>query len=159
VELTTLSATETRGLGERLGQLLQPGDFIALNGDLGAGKTQFAQGVARGLAVPEEYRVTSPTYTLLNIFPGRLPLYHFDLYRLEGSSEVAELGFDEYFYGPGACLVEWAERLGAEEPVDSLVITFRYLDEERRQLRFTAQGKRSAELLRQLAAHEKTFDP
>jgi tRNA threonylcarbamoyladenosine biosynthesis protein TsaE len=159
VELMSLSAEETRLLGERLGLLLQPGDFILLKGDLGAGKTHFVQGVARGLAVPAEYRVTSPTYTLLNIFPGRLPLYHFDLYRLAGSSEVAELGFDEYFSGSGACLVEWAERLGPEEPGDSLVISMRYLDEDRRQLRFTARGERSAELLRQFAALEKTFDP
>jgi len=159
VELMSFSADETKGLGERLGLQLQPGDFISLKGDLGAGKTHFVQGVARGLAVPEEYRVTSPTYTLLNIFPGRLPLYHFDLYRLAGSNEVAELGFDEYFYGSGACLVEWAERLGTEEPDDSLVISFSYLDEGRRQLRFTARGERSAKLLRQFAAHEKTFDP
>jgi tRNA threonylcarbamoyladenosine biosynthesis protein TsaE len=159
MEVMSSSAEETRGFGEILGRLLQPGDFIALQGDLGAGKTQFVQGVARGLAVPADYRVTSPTYTLLNIYPGRLPLYHFDLYRLTGGSDVADLGFEEYFFGHGACLVEWAERLDATGPDDYLIITFRYQGEEGRSLYFTAHGQRSTELLREFASGENSFDP
>jgi tRNA threonylcarbamoyladenosine biosynthesis protein TsaE len=159
VELLSRSAAETRRLGEHLGRLVQPGDFVALYGDLGAGKTQFVQGVARGLAVPEEYRVTSPTYTLMNMYPGRLPLYHFDLYRLTSADELADLGFDEYFFGSGVCLVEWSERLGTEGPDDLLLVTLRYVAEEQRAISFKAQGERSRKLLAALAGGEKTFDP
>ena len=159
MEFVTESAEETRQLGEQLGHLLQPGDFVALQGDLGAGKTQFAQGVARGLAVPAEYTVTSPTYALMNIFPGRLPLYHFDLYRLGGAHEVEELGFDEYFYGCGVCLVEWAERLGQDTPATLLSATFSHEGDDRRRIRIEARGVRAEALLRQLAAGEKPFDP
>lgn len=159
MEVITQQVTETRAWGARLGRLVQPGDFIALHGDLGAGKTHFAQGVAQGLVVPDEYRVTSPTYTVLNIYPGRLPLYHFDLYRLSGAAEIVELGFAEYFYGTGVCLVEWAERLGNECPADRLEIAFSYAREEQRVIRFTAVGERSKTLLQQLALDEKSFDP
>jgi tRNA threonylcarbamoyladenosine biosynthesis protein TsaE len=159
VEVITQQAAETRAWGDMLGRLVQSGDFIALHGDLGAGKTHFAQGVAQGLAVPDEYRVTSPTYTVLNIYPGRLSLYHFDLYRLSGAAEIVELGFEEYFYGAGVCLVEWAERLGSECPADHLAIAFSYAGEEQRILHFTAVGERSETLLQQLAQIEKSFDP
>ncbi len=159
MEVISQQVAETRTLGARLGLLLQSGDFVTLHGDLGAGKTHFAQGVAQGLAVPAEYRVTSPTYTVLNIYPGRLPLYHFDLYRLSGSAEIVELGFEEYFYGDGVCLVEWAERLGNECPADHLEISFSYGGEEQRVIRFTAAGERSETLLQQLVGNEKPFDP
>jgi tRNA threonylcarbamoyladenosine biosynthesis protein TsaE len=159
VEVITLQAAETLAWGAMLGRLVQSGDFVALHGDLGAGKTHFAQGVAQGLAVPDEYRVTSPTYTVLNIYPGRLPLYHFDLYRLSGAAEIVELGFEEYFYGTGICLVEWAERLGNECPADHLEIAFSYAGEDHRLIRFTAVGERSETLLQHLVLGEKSFDP
>lgn len=155
MEVITRQVAETQSWGARLGCLVQPGDFVALRGDLGAGKTHFAQGVATGLAVPAEYRVTSPTYTVLNIYPGRLPLYHFDLYRLSGPAEIVELGFEEYFYGAGVCLVEWADRLGHECPADHLEIAFSYAGDEQRVIRFTAIGQRAETLLQGI----KSFDP
>jgi tRNA threonylcarbamoyladenosine biosynthesis protein TsaE len=159
LEVLTACVEETRALGALLGKSLTPGDFIALCGDLGAGKTQFVQGIARGLAVPEEYRVTSPTYTLLNIYPGRVPLYHFDLYRLTSGAEALDMGFDEYFYGQGACLVEWAERLESECPENYLMVHFQYLSEASRVIRFEPHGERAIKLLQTLPYGEKPFDP
>lgn len=156
---TTESAAATRALGAQLGALLRPGDFIALRGDLGAGKTQFVQGIATGLAVPAAYHVTSPTYTVLNIYPGRLQLFHFDLYRLSGPDEVFELGFDDYFYGEGVSVVEWSERLAADCPEDHLSVDFTYDGDDRRTLTITPHGRRSVELFQQFVKGEKTFDP
>lgn len=161
LEVCTGSAAETSALGRRLGSLLRPGDFVALTGDLGTGKTEFARGVATGMGVDGEIPITSPTFTLLNIYQGRLPFYHFDLYRLAGSGEVMELGFEEYFYGGGACLVEWAERLQDEMPGDRLTILFHHGGEERRCLLFEPHGKRYEELMGDLfpEGRKKCFDP
>ena len=148
--VTARSAAETELLGECLGRVLDPGDVVALAGDLGAGKTRFAQGVARGLEVDSAQPVTSPTFTLLNIYPGRVPLYHFDLYRLAGDDDVAELGFGDYFHGDGVCLVEWAERLVTELPAAYLAITFAHAGEERRTLTFEPCGERFTEILAKL---------
>lgn len=146
----TNSSAETVALGERLGRLLAPGDFIALVGDLGAGKTQFTKGIAAGLGVDPGTPVTSPTYTILNIYQGRLPLYHFDLYRLEGGEEVEELGFEEYFSGSGVCVVEWAERMGEEPQGGVLTVTIDHAGPEGRVVRFEARGDRPEAILRQL---------
>lgn len=150
--IMTKSGTETVELGARLGRLLAPGDFIALVGELGAGKTQFAKGIAVGLEVDLDTPVTSPTYTILNIYQGRLPLYHFDLYRLHGPEDVAELGFEEYFYGGGACVVEWAERLGEEMPAQVLTVSLNHAGVEERAVTFAATGARPAQLLKELFA-------
>ena len=148
--IITRSEDETAALGGRLGSLLQAGDFIALTGELGSGKTRFVRGVAAGLTVDPATRITSPTYSLLHIYTGRLPLYHFDLYRLAGDSDVAELGFAEFFYGDGACLVEWADRLREEMPAECLTITFSHVEADRRRIDFTAAGDRYEELLKNL---------
>ena len=148
--VVTRSGEETVALGERLGRLLAPGDFVALVGELGAGKTQFAKGVAAGLEVDPGIPVTSPTYTILNIYQGRIPLYHFDLYRLGGPEEIAELGFEEYFDGAGACVVEWAERLADEAPAELLTVTLRHAGGESRTVCFAGSGSRAAELLGKL---------
>jgi tRNA threonylcarbamoyladenosine biosynthesis protein TsaE len=148
--VVTKSGEETVALGARLGRLLAPGDFVALVGELGAGKTQFAKGIAAGLEVDPQTPVTSPTYTILNIYQGRIPLYHFDLYRLHGPEEVAELGFEEYFFGTGACVIEWAERLGEEVPEHLLTVSLSHAGADSRTVSFDATGKRASDLLERL---------
>lgn len=148
--VVTRSSAETVEWGARLGRLLAPGDFIALVGELGAGKTQFAKGIAAGLDVDPDTPVTSPTYTILNIYQGRLPLYHFDLYRLHTPEDVADLGFEEYFFGSGACVVEWAERMGEETPDQILTVSLSHSGDQERTISFAAQGSRPAALLEAL---------
>lgn len=136
-------------MGERLGRLLMPGSFIALTGELGSGKTQFVRGVATGLGIDGTVPVTSPTFTLLNEYrQGRLTLYHFDLYRLSGGDDAAELGFDEYFHGSGVCLVEWAERLGADLPAERIDILFEYSGETERRIVFIPRSSIHEALLK-----------
>ena len=152
------SAAETARLGELLGMLAGPGDFIMLRGDLGSGKTQFAGGVATGLGVDPAIPVTSPTYTLLNSYSGRCPLHHFDLYRLSGAVEVAELGFDEYFEGDGVALLEWAERLQDLLPEQRLEVVFTYLDQNTRRISFLPHGKHYQEMVDRLNLHDITSE-
>lgn len=150
VTIKTFSSTETIELGEKLAELLRPGDIVCLNGDLGAGKTAFSQGVARGLGVGET--VTSPTFTLINEYRGRLPLYHFDVYRLGGPAEMEDLGYEEYFYGQGVCLIEWAGLVEPILPRERLDITLsreEYLD-DRRMIIFIPLGYRYQQLLEEL---------
>lgn len=106
--LHSASVEQTRRLGMALGALLAPGDVVLLEGELGAGKTALTQGIGAGLGVPGV--INSPTFTILKEYMGRIALYHFDLYRIESPDEVYALGFDDYFAGEGACVVEWAER-------------------------------------------------
>lgn len=150
--ITTNSPEDTASLGEMLGRLLQPGDFVALIGDLGAGKTHFVQGVARGLDVPAEVSVTSPSYTLLNEYAGRVPLYHFDLYRLVGDDDIDDLGFQEYFSGTGICLVEWADRLRMQLPGSYLRITILDRGDTCRSIELSGVGGRFVALAAALAA-------
>lgn len=150
--LVSTSEQATVALGRELGRLLLPGDFIGLIGDLGSGKTHFVRGVAEGDEVATDVCVTSPSYTLLNEYAGRVPLYHFDLYRLRGDADIVELGFDEYFYGDGACLVEWAERLDEELPGENLKICFSHLDDTSRKIELISTGSRYDNLARQLVA-------
>jgi tRNA threonylcarbamoyladenosine biosynthesis protein TsaE len=107
-EIETRDAEETRALGERLGHQLSRGDVVALMGDLGSGKTTLAQGICRGLGVIGV--VNSPSFTIVNEYRGRHPVYHLDCYRLEGRDDLLGLGYEEYFYGDGVCLIEWAEK-------------------------------------------------
>ncbi|HEU5439353.1 MAG TPA: tRNA (adenosine(37)-N6)-threonylcarbamoyltransferase complex ATPase subunit type 1 TsaE [Ktedonobacterales bacterium] len=156
--LRSRSAEETRRLGEALGRLLAAGDVILLTGELGAGKTALTQGIARGLGVPGV--VNSPTFTLLKEYQGRLPLYHFDLYRIEDPTELEELGFAEYFCGDGVSVVEWAERgepaaeagLETPWPADALRVRIGTVGPKERTLHVTAEGPRGRALLAELAA-------
>lgn len=154
------SAEQTQRLGMRLGELLTGGELILLEGQLGTGKTTFTQGLAVGLDITAN--INSPTFTLLKEYPGQTrqskpgeaarvgpPLYHFDLYRLDDAAEIFDLGFDDYFYGSGVCIVEWAERADLYWPADHLRIRFKTLSETRRGLLFSATGARYCELLRQ----------
>lgn len=150
-QVETDSPEATFALGQRLGRLATPPLLILLRGELGAGKTLLAQGLARGLGVPAEVAVHSPTYTLLNHYAGRCPVYHFDLYRLNGADELEELGFDEFAHGDGVALVEWAERLDRTD-FPHLDIALEILAGDRRRLQLTARGGADERLLRQLAA-------
>ena len=147
---------ETRALGRRLGQLAKPGLVVLLAGDLGAGKTCFAQGVADGLGTPADTPVTSPSYTLLNIHCGRLPLYHFDLYRLSAVADLEDLGYDELAEGDGLTLVEWADRLSTPPPA-SLRVELRHIDATRRELCFQADDADGEKLLAALAGAANTL--
>lgn len=110
-------AKDTFALGERIGALAKPGMILSLEGDLGAGKTVFAQGFAKGLGISEP--VCSPTFTIVQVYEeGRLPLYHFDVYRIGDIEEMEEIGYEDYFYGDGVCLIEWADRIAELLPED-----------------------------------------
>ena len=129
----TNSASETRALGEQLAPGLRPGDTVILEGELGAGKSELARGIARGLGVTET--VTSPSFTILNVYEsGRCPLYHFDWYRLESEEELYELGMDEYLGGDGIAVVEWAERCPDAVPEDCIRIRLEATGEETRRI-------------------------
>lgn len=105
----TFSPDETELIGKKLGENSKPGDVYCLNGDLGVGKTVFTKGFADGLGITEH--ITSPTFTIVNEYSGRLKFYHFDVYRIEDEDEMYEIGFDEYLFGNGVCLIEWAEKI------------------------------------------------
>ena len=137
-------------LGEKLGALLGAGDLICLYGGLGAGKTCFAQGIARGLGV--EGAVTSPTFTLINEHYGRLPFFHMDVYRLDSVAEMEDLGYEEYFYDGGVTLVEWAEKIDELLPEDRLDISIDRTGEgeDFRQVTLSPRGERFRLLVKEL---------
>ena len=136
----TSSANETQLLAEKLGLLLHPGDVVALMGELGSGKTLFAQGLARGLEVPEAFYITSPSFAIINEYPGRIPFFHLDLYRVSSVEELSELGLEEIIYGNGAVAIEWAERLGGDLPEERLEVHLKFKDETSRTLIFYGFG-------------------
>ncbi|WP_227764692.1 tRNA (adenosine(37)-N6)-threonylcarbamoyltransferase complex ATPase subunit type 1 TsaE [Zhaonella formicivorans] len=149
-EYLSTSSEETKQLGYLLSRLLQPRDVIRLEGDLGAGKTTFAQGVCTGLGVASE--VTSPTFTILHIYDGKMPVYHIDAYRIESELELEDLGLEEYLEGQGVSLVEWAEKILTIMPDDYLQVEIRRgLGESERKIIFTAVGAgRYQELIEEL---------
>ena len=148
LELISSSPEDTQQLGRYLGESAQPGDVYLLSGKLGAGKTCLTQGIAWGLGGTEY--AASPTFVLVREMPGRLPLYHIDLYRLDNLEEIADLGLDDYFYGRGVCVVEWAEKGLGVLPTEHLQIKINYTGETERRLVLTPCGKRYEELLHHL---------
>jgi len=128
------SQQETYHFGKFLGENLQPGDLVALCGELGAGKTCLTQGIARGVGVPEGYRITSPTFTIINEYPGRLTLYHLDLYRLSGVRDLDEIGYEDCFNRNGVVVVEWAEKITEVLPENAFYIFITYVNEHRRKI-------------------------
>lgn len=129
------SPNETKKIAAKISKELKAGDIVALIGNLGGGKTTFIQGLAEGLKISKECYVNSPTFTLLNEYKGgRLPLYHFDFYRLNSLSEFVDLGFDEYFNGKGICAIEWAEKFMNELPKTAYKIKFEIVDETTRRI-------------------------
>lgn len=122
MEYLSHSPEETEQLGEQLGRTLRPGSVVAYRGDLGMGKTAFTRGLARGLGCT--CRVTSPTFTIVNEYSGALPLFHFDMYRLDSSDELFDIGWEDYLSRGGVCAVEWSERVEDALPEDALWVSF-----------------------------------
>jgi len=130
--------------------MLKGGEIIGLTGDLGAGKTCFVRGAAEGLGVGKEAWIRSPTFTLVNEYDGRLPVYHIDLYRIGSAQELEELNLREYLYAEGASFIEWFEKLPATEVDEWLGVDFEHAGENERQISFAAHGERYEELLQRL---------
>ena len=136
MEFLTNSPEETESVGSALGRIIKPGTIIAYRGDLGAGKTAFTRGLARGLGADD--MVTSPTYTIVNEYlGGRLPLFHFDMYRLASSDDLWDIGWEDYLDRNGVCAVEWSENV-ADAMEDAISITIEKLGEDSR--RITIEG-------------------
>lgn len=152
--LVSHSDRETHRIGERLGALCQAGDVVLLEGALGAGKTALTQGIGRGLGVAVV--INSPTFTLVKEYAGRLPLYHFDLYRLDDEDEVLDLGVDEYLEGDGVCVVEWADRAPGVWPPSHLRIRLVVTGSHERRLELEGCGERGAALGRALLSAAAT---
>jgi tRNA threonylcarbamoyladenosine biosynthesis protein TsaE len=160
LDIISHGPAQTQRLGMRLGELLQGGELILLEGQLGTGKTTFTQGLAVGMGITEV--VSSPTFTLLKEYPGQsrsemqqgmVPrvgpaLYHFDLYRLDDPEEIFDLGFEEYFYSNGVCVIEWADKANLFWPSEHLRLRLKVLSETKRGLLFIATGAKYCELLR-----------
>ncbi len=148
LELISRSPEQTQALGMRIGQLAQPGDVFLLVGELGTGKTCLTQGIAWGLGI-EEYAL-SPSFVIMRELHGRLPLYHIDLYRLDRIEESIDLGLDDYLYGGGVCVVEWAEKALSILPLEHLMIEISYLSDTERSLKMKHKGQRYVEILAEI---------
>lgn len=131
----TKNKEETIELGKRLGKVLTKGSIIGFFGDLGSGKTTMIKGVAQGLGVNE--LVKSPSFVVVTEYKGRLPVYHIDLYRIADSNELPEIGFDQYLYGEGISLIEWAERAGNLLPTDAVKVKFEIINHNQRSITIT----------------------
>ena len=148
LKLISHSPEQTQRLGIRIGELALPGDILLLVGALGTGKTCLTQGIAWGLGI-KEYAL-SPSFVIIRELYGRLPLYHIDLYRLDHIEEIVELGLDDYLYGSGVCVVEWAEKGLSVLPTEHLLIQISYLSDSERSFQLKPSGKRYLEILAQL---------
>lgn len=146
-KLITHSPEETRELGRNIGKLALPGDIYLLVGQLGAGKTCLTQGIAWGLGI-EEYTL-SPSFVIMRELHGRLSLYHMDFYRLDNIAEIADLGLDDYLYGQGICVIEWAEKGLDILPDDHLLIRIAYVSDTERSFDFEPKGERYIRLLKE----------
>jgi len=144
------SAAQTRALGKKLGRMVRGGEIVGLTGDLGSGKTCFVRGVAEGAGVGKEAWIRSPTFTLINEYDGRVPVYHVDLYRIGGAQELEELNLREYLYGDGVSLIEWFERMPPGEVDEWLGIHFEHGGENERSVTIEAHGGRYGEFLQGL---------
>jgi tRNA threonylcarbamoyladenosine biosynthesis protein TsaE len=141
---------ETQKLGKTIGQRIKIPLVIGLSGDLGSGKTAFVQGLAEGLEVPSEYYITSPTFTLVNEYPGRFPLIHIDLYRLDDIHDFEDIGIDELMYDQAVIAIEWAEKMSHQLPDHHLAMTFEITDDNDRKISLNAFGHRIVNLTKPL---------
>ncbi len=149
MEIILNGLEETNQFGIRLGKMLKSGDVVCLNGELGAGKTTLTKSIGLGLDV-DDY-ITSPTFSLINEYDGRVPLYHFDVYRLENTEELYDLGFDEYFYGRGVSVIEWADKIESFLPEERIVLDIENIDNtDKRKINITIFGDRYKEIVKEL---------
>jgi len=132
--MISTSPEQTRELGEKLAKNLKPGDVVALEGELGSGKTCFVQGMAKGLGVSQKAFVRSPSFTLLNQYEGRIPLYHLDFYRLNHVEDLGDLGLEEYFDSHGVTVIEWAHKFIESLPKRTIHVHFEIIDENTREI-------------------------
>ena len=150
LQITTYTSNETRKFGQTIGRKIKHPLVIGLCGDLGSGKTAFVQGLAEGLDVPTGYYITSPTFTLVNEYPGRLPLFHIDLYRLEGMGDLEDIGLDEILYDQAVIAIEWADKMSAGLPDDHVAIKFEIVKDHTRIISLNGSGHRAADLIKAL---------
>jgi len=153
-EIKVNNVTETKEVAMKLAKYLRPGDVIALNGDLGAGKTSFTQGIAKGLGINQV--VNSPTFTLIKEYEGKYPLYHMDVYRLE--DQVEDIGFEDYFYDDGITVIEWASMIQDFLPVEYLNVHIHVLGLNERQFVFEPHGERYIQLCKEFKQNEDIGD-
>ena len=144
------NSEETFFIGKTIGENLTVTDIVALVGELGTGKTCLTQGIARGIGVPEGNRITSPSFTLINEYQGRMMLYHFDLYRLSKSSEMDDMGYEEYLFGKGVSVIEWADKVKDILPDVTVLIMMSYADESTRNIIISGQKKKIAIMMKYL---------
>ena len=149
IQMVSSNSIDTEMLGNAIGRLLEMGDIVCLYGELGSGKTVLTRGMARGLGVTPEHAVRSPSFVLMHCYRGRVPVYHADLYRLEGPSDIDEIGLREFLGGDGVAIIEWAGKLDASLPVERLEIAITHQTEETRLITITPWGERYHLLLRQ----------
>jgi tRNA threonylcarbamoyladenosine biosynthesis protein TsaE len=156
VKFTSHSPEETQRFGKELGLLARAGDVILLVGNLGTGKTCLTQGIAWGLNIDGYAR--SPSFVVVNEYKGRLPMYHIDLYRLDNIAEIADLGLDDYLYGKGLCVVEWADKALGLLPPQNLLIRIDPLGDNKRKLTLTAHSERYTALLQEMKRGDKQWN-
>jgi len=132
--MITNSAKETILAGEKLARKLKPGDMVALSGNLGSGKTTFTKGIGKGLGVKDSKRINSPTFVLIKEYNGRVPLYHLDLYRLDDLKEIKNLAIEEYIYGNGITVIEWAEKIKSILPEKHIFVKLKIKGDNKREV-------------------------
>jgi tRNA threonylcarbamoyladenosine biosynthesis protein TsaE len=144
------SPAQTIALGKKVAKLLSPGDVIALIGDLGTGKTTFTKGLAKGLAVEDPQHLNSPSFVLIKEYKGRFPFYHFDFYRINSLFAKDISWYEEYLFGSGVSVIEWAEKIKSFLPQDYLEVNFSFKDATKREIRIKGRGARYKKLIKRL---------
>jgi tRNA threonylcarbamoyladenosine biosynthesis protein TsaE len=149
--IETCSPDHTEMLGAQLGELLIPGDIVPLRGELGGGKTCFVRGIVAATTPESLNMVASPTFAILNEYPGSLPVFHYDCYRLRGCDDAIDLGLEEHLYGNGICLIEWPDRIADMLPENRLEIQFEYCGDTQRRITFLPYGDHASSQVNSLA--------